>query len=273
MDKVDVNKPLENPKLKKLLKQLHQQPYANKKMRKILDGIAEEIMFHAHFLSVVHLEKEPEHPADGKAFFPENTQVSFPLLSNKEGQDAYPVFTDWEELSKWKELGGIPPKTFILDFEEYVSMVTGHPDTVGFIINPFGNDFLVDRERMERWSVIKRMREKNYSVAVYDKQPAVYYGEVENPPKELITSLTRCAKRDKRIYAIWLRRMERGEEHGLLAVVDFIGNQDQVFTELKEAAKVYTGSPALQFVSHAEDQRRVGGDKPFYKQKPGFFDV
>ncbi len=53
--KVDVNKPVENPKLKELFEQWRQE-----KTDVLLNQVFEEIVIRAHFLSVIMLSEEPE---------------------------------------------------------------------------------------------------------------------------------------------------------------------------------------------------------------------
>lgn len=157
--KIDVNKPLENPVLKELFQKL-KNAKEDDEFAKVLNNLAEEIAMNAYFLSVVNLSEEPEEQSDGSFMLKENTEISFPMLTNQEDQAFYPIFIDWEELNKWEDLKKENLKTAIFNFDDYLSMVFGNENNHGIVINPFSDNFLLDKETLKIWKAIKEARIK-----------------------------------------------------------------------------------------------------------------
>ncbi len=75
--KIDVNKPLENPKLKELFAQRRQSQSAVMTKR-IMESLMEEIVTNAYFLSLVQFSKQPEKSENGQAVFSQGTSLVFP---------------------------------------------------------------------------------------------------------------------------------------------------------------------------------------------------
>lgn len=157
--KIDVNKPLENPVLKELFQKL-KKAKEDDEYAQILNQLAEEIAMNAHFLSVVNLSEEPEEQSDGSFMLKENTEISFPMLTNQENQAFYPIFIDWEELYKWQDLKKENLRTAIFNFDDYLSMVFDNENSYGIVINPFSDNFLLDKENLKIWKAIKEARLK-----------------------------------------------------------------------------------------------------------------
>lgn len=127
-NKINVNKPLENPRLKALFEQWHQQ-----RTDELLHQILEEIMMSARFLFVVRLSEEPTPSGDGTVTLREGTTIEFPMLTSQDEKNFYPAFIDWGELAKWK-IPTLPPKTFILSFNNFLTMVLQRDDIDGVVI-------------------------------------------------------------------------------------------------------------------------------------------
>ena len=70
---IDVNKPLENPKLKELLKKM----YENDSLE-LQNEILEEIIMNAHFLSYVNFSESPKVKENGEGVFEKNN-IMLPL--------------------------------------------------------------------------------------------------------------------------------------------------------------------------------------------------
>jgi len=147
--KIDVDKPVENPQLIKYFSQLK-----NNKIHENLSLVLNEIMERSLFLSVIILSEEPKPQTDGSAVFTKDTIVQFPMLTSSDEKRFYPVFTDWQELSKWKVIKS--PKTLILSFDDYAAMVLDNETVEGIVINPFGDNFLMDS------SLIKKLRSREH---------------------------------------------------------------------------------------------------------------
>lgn len=103
---------------------------------------------HAHYLVPVILGDEPETDETGKAVFPKDAAMTFPSLPHPEDKEkhVFPVFTDWNELNRWKGIFNEkhPAKTVIFLFPDCSAIAT--KGNSGMVINPFSQNpiFLPD---------------------------------------------------------------------------------------------------------------------------------
>lgn len=271
---VYVNKPLENPKLKELF-QKRNSALSKDELEPILNALCEEIAMNAHFLSVVKMDNEPKLNGDGTATFEKDSILSFPLLSMQDETSYYPVFIDWEELGKWEwpELKETPPKTVILSFDDYASLVIDNHSAEGIIINPFSDAFAIERDLMMQLRNRKQVEQTGRTEISFEKDTTVYLGEPANYPVDMINSVNKEAKKCKNIRTMWLRLMENNGEFSHLIVVDFIGDKNQVFELIANAAFPYLKDRYLDMIPFNDSfgQSAVNGVKPFYKRRAGLF--
>lgn len=265
--KVDVNKPLENPLLKELFKDLRKAKEDDEYV-KIFNKLAEEIAMKAHFLSVIELTGEPEEKSDGSFVLKEDTEMSFPMLTNQENQAFYPIFIDWEELYKWEDLKKENLKTAIFNFDDYLAMIFSNNGSHGIVINPFSDNFVLDKETLKIWKSIKeaKINGKKYNIAEDTK---VILGTPSEYPTEMVNNLIEYSKKDSRVNAIWLRLMMKEEEKIYLLVVDINGDKDEVFTKI--AGVVTDFLPKGYFADMVElnsdfGKRATENQEPFYKK-------
>ena len=73
---IDVNTPLENPKLKELFAKFRNAGgRANDSTCDIMEAIAEEFVMNAYFLSVIEMSKEPERTEGNHVTIPAGTHL------------------------------------------------------------------------------------------------------------------------------------------------------------------------------------------------------
>lgn len=138
----DVDKPIENPRLKGLLRFAAGNP-----TEEIMNLVYEEIAMNARFLSVMMLSEEPEANEDGTAKFKEGSVMQLPQLTAPDGAKFQPAFTDWQELEKWEDMK--KPKTLLLTFDDYAALVLKNPEIQGIVVNPFSENMIIDRRILE----------------------------------------------------------------------------------------------------------------------------
>lgn len=76
-------------------------------------------------------------------------QVSFKVVTTKDGKRFLPAFTDSVQLNEWKEKCGItiPLKNMIMNFDVYAQYILNSGgDLAGYIINPFGENLVFPTE-------------------------------------------------------------------------------------------------------------------------------
>ncbi len=223
---VDVNQPVENPKLKTLFAQWRQA-----QTNDLLNQVFEELVLHSHFLSVISFSVEPTPNNNGTAVFQKGAVLSLPMITTQDGKSFYPAFTDWEELKKWSALTA-PPKTLVLSFDDYAGMVLGKEGAAGVVINPFSDNFLLNYETLAHLRTQKDLRTKGVSKQVATKDETVQLGTPKEYPAAMVEAISNYLKTQPTARRAWLRLMIRNNEQSYLLVLDFSGDQDTVFSSI-----------------------------------------
>lgn len=120
--------------------------------KEYLDVLMAALM-ESHLLAPVYMENkgnrdDAAEEGSAKTLF-EDTVISFPGLNKQDesGKADFALFTDWVELSRWKNVfdENHPPKTMVFKFVDSVDMVTsqtsGH--MAGIVINAFSENPIV----------------------------------------------------------------------------------------------------------------------------------
>lgn len=154
--KMEVNKPLDNFRLNVLLKETKENQTETG-----MNMLFEEIVMNARFLSVIFLSEPPKMNEDGTAAFQKNTTMQMPMLSSAGGKHFYPIFTDHDELAKWQRME--KPNTLILTFDDYAVFLEKNEQAEGIVINPFSDNFVLNRKLVAHLKTQKDLRTKGVS--------------------------------------------------------------------------------------------------------------
>ena len=270
--KIDVNIPLENPKLKKLLIEFNNAGgRATDDTSATMEAIAEEFVMNAHFLSVMEMSKEPQRGEGNLVQITQGTKLSFPMVSLAE-KPFFPIFTDWDELWKWEWLQGKQVKAQILSFDDYASLVLDG-DAEGVVINPFSHNFPITRKSIARWKEMKELRTTGHTQHTVQKNERVLIYTPKDYPNELTRTVAEYAETDPRIRALWLQGISGADGKSYLIVVRFKGDRAAVFKAIGDAAAPHLGGQVLDLCPHGSDfaYRAIDGIKPFYRKKQSFW--
>lgn len=259
---VDVNRPLENFRLNVLLKEMKEN-----RTETGMNMLFEEIVMHAHFLSVIFLSEEPEPDGSGKAVFPKGAVMRMPMVSVPDGRSFYPVFTDHEQLAKWEQMKA--PKTLILTFDDYAAMVLKNEQAAGIVLNPFSDNFVLDRKMIEHLKTGKDLRTKGVSRQKITKDTKVLLGEPKEYPAAMVEAVRSYLAGVPEVKRVWLRLMQRDALQSFLLVVDFEGDRDAVFQGIAGAVRPHLGKKYLDMVSWQDDFGKKATEKiiPFYQRQ------
>ncbi len=106
-------------------------------------------MFKATYMTPVKITPEPEVDEDGNAKIAEGSQISVQVLPIKSGETkgVMMAFTDVKEFRKWDKSGEM--HTLSMTMQEFVANVLKDKNLAGVSINPFGDNIIVPRARME----------------------------------------------------------------------------------------------------------------------------
>lgn len=208
---------------------------------------------HGHFLAPISMSKVPQAKEDGSVILSENTQISFPTLKDPsdEQKTVLPVFTDWNELSKWKNLfdDQHPAKTLILKFPDCAYMAKSNHS--GFVINAFSecpvfvsNTMISSIEQMEGYQ--KEFGEGNQEQVQkvnIEKDTKVMIGvpAQSNEVDAVRKALTAFGERMKDIHEIYfLLKIDGQQEKTYLCIVDCPKEQaHEIFHDMYIEIKPY----------------------------------
>ncbi|RDW16452.1 hypothetical protein CWR48_16340 [Oceanobacillus arenosus] len=250
----DINKPVTNPKLIEIIDRLKTN-YVEENEHEFFKELLS-----ANFLAPVVIEPIPENK-DGKTVLKEGTKINFIAINNEKGENFFPAFTDWNELRKWSDK--IDIQTFILTFKDYEEMIfRKENDTwVGFVINPYGEDIVINREKM---------RVVNNNDAKIEKDESVIIGIPKEYPNEMVNSLKEYFSKVNSVKSAYILLMIRNQgEKSYLMVIDTDNNPNKVFEKVTNVATKYLKvDEKIDFVTLSDSfgKDAIVGQQPFYQK-------
>ncbi len=261
LGKADAGKPLQNFRLKVLLRDMREN-----RTETGMNMLFEEIVMKARFLSIISLSKQPERKEDGTAIFRKDTTIKIPMITNQGGKNFYPVFTDYEELAKWEQMG--KPDTLVLDFDDYTALVMENDKAGGIVINPFGDNFIMDRKMLVHLKTQKDLRLKGVSQSRITKDTKVLVGAPKEYPTAMVDAMREHMLGVKTVSRAWLRLMVRDNVQSFLVIVEFEGNRDEIFGGIAAAARPHLKNMYLDMLPYQEGfgKRAVENVEPFYRR-------
>ncbi|WP_186306497.1 enhanced serine sensitivity protein SseB [Siminovitchia fortis] len=249
---VDVNKPVTNPDLVKSVAVLREEPSRGN----------EQAFFHellkAHFLAPVIIDPMPENTG-GESVLEKDTKIQFAGITTQDGKTFFPAFTDWDELRKWSSEPN--QQTLITTFKDYESML-GNGSFEGVVINPFGENLLIDGNLIE---II------NNSALQMDEGESVMIGIPNDYPTEMIDALKKQLPKMAHVKSAYLLLMVRNQtDQSFLMVVDTENDPRDTFAEMAEVATPFLKkNEKLDFVPLGDSfgKDAVKDQSPFYVKK------
>ncbi len=271
----DINKPIENPQLSKLLNELKSIDKSNDDLRyEKMNEIAKEFTLNAKLLSVIEINDEDiEEAPDGKVIFKKGAKFSVMPFLSSDNKRFLGAFTDWNELRKGEMYKDANVKTLVLSFDDYYGMIN-NSDT-GIVINPFSDNIVFSPESIDYMKQRKDINQKGYTEIVNKKDTEVMIGEPDNCPHQIIEVINNYAKNIKEINAIWLKSMIRNNEKSFLVIIDYKGNIRDINADIAKAAVPFLPpNEFIDIVSYNDKfGRSVATGKPIYKKKQGLFSL
>lgn len=132
--------PVRNPELKEAVEEVRKNPGTESSVRLFNEVVR------ARLLAPIHLDRPPEFDKEsGEVILEKDTEISFELISDKEDNLYYPVFTDGEELRKCDIEED--QQSLIVNFEDLSAMLLNEENKVkGFVINPMSDNLVFSTE-------------------------------------------------------------------------------------------------------------------------------
>lgn len=248
---------VENPRLRELFDK-RKLCKDNEALAAVMNDIAQELVMNARFLSVVRMQAGKDNKA----------QIAFALLNDGSGKTYYPLFTDVGELTKWKPATEEGSKIMLLEFDNYARMIVEKNGADGIVINPFGDNLIVDKETVSRWWDKKQIIKKGFTQHVIPDGAEASFSVPDPFPMDLSNALCDAAREHKEIRRLWIRQMEQDGQTSFLAVIDGDNLPGSVITAIGSAVKPLLKSYDMQlnivFAGSDLGKRAVENVMPVY---------
>lgn len=204
---------------------------------------------------------------DGRTVMEQSTQVQFRLLENANKDKFFGVFTDIDELYKWKDTQS--SHKVVTDFDSLAQMVMDpKAGVLGFVINPFGKSVTFPKPMVIS---IKQQRDylKMKKNTIAPNTP-IQLGEPKEYPIDLMAALINHFSTEELVNAAYLRMMEQNGQKSYFIVVDFVGDMESTFEAISEVAKPHLDDDIqLSMMPYSMEfaKSAVKGIEPFYKKQ------
>lgn len=269
--KADPKKPLTNPAMVQAMAAARAEDSPKNR-----SAVVNEMLRSTFLMPVqVGFEGKPPRPdKDGKVALPQNTKLTFPLLSTPEKHQYFMAFTDWDELHKWRK--DPAQQTMMLKFDDYANLIDRNEKVSGFVINPFGGNIRFERNnialiRKQRDLVVtarKKMEEKRIKPG--DKVVIV---ELSVYPEELLGPVCDVLEQNAQVNEAYIQMMIVNDtEKSYLMVLDS-PKDNTLFQAVIKAAEPFLKEKKmdlrLTIAATPLGQQGIKGSEPFYSRVRG----
>lgn len=246
---MDINKPITNPNLVNVIKEIKQ---GNKEEELFWDEI-----FKAKFLCPINMQiGKIKQKENHKIVLGEDTSITLLSIDNEQREHFLMAFTDWDELKKWKK--NCDQQTLVLTYEDYQGIIIkNHSTYQGMVINPFGENIVLDRQMLNNTRKNEHIIQKGESVMV--GIPKEYPTDMVNRLKEYFAKMQNVEK----AYLLW---MVRGKESSYLLVLDSQISPQQLFPLIGQICQPFLKEKLLDIVlaNSGLGKSAIEGHPPFF---------
>ena len=208
------------------------------KQNELINGLIEELVMNTRFIAPVTLSGEGE-----------GQQASFRMVKSPKGDHFFPAFTSSEDLEKWEEAKS--SDTIQLSFDNYAVMLATNGSIGGMVINPFTDNFALDKRIVAQWFERKQMIVQGHANHAITKDSKYEIYALSPYPFELSDKLSEAAKELPEVERVWLRGINLDGRDGYLAVVDMTGDKQKLIPQLGDAVRGLLNGKLIHFVEYA----------------------
>ena len=234
-----INERLEKQKIAEFLAQRGTvAPEDTEKQNELVIDLINELVMNTRFIAPVNLSGE------GEAM-----QASFRMVKSPKGELYFPVFTSSEDLDKWEDAKS--SDTIQLTFDNYAVMLATDGSMGGLVINPFTDNFAIDKRIVAQWFERKQMTLQGHANHAITKDSKYEIYALSPYPFELSDKLCETAKEMPEVERVWLRGIKLDGRDAYLAVVDMTGDKQKLIPQLGEAIRSLLEGNLIHFVEYA----------------------
>ncbi len=163
---------------------------------------------------------------NGKMEIPKNAKFNFKLITNQNGEQFFPLFTDIDEFQKWSK--GNKIHTIVVVFPQMADLVSKKPDEVaGFVINPMTHNMVFPKALLD--NMLKHVQQKQAEAAAAqqgEKKVSVMLGKPANIPDSVMNSIKKATAKFSEINSAYFLMMKQDEQEHYLFVLDIEGENE-----------------------------------------------
>ena len=203
----------------------------------------------------------------------EGGKMHFRLVTSPEGQDYFPVFTDWEAVDVWVSAAGLDkrPGTLVITYEDLAEMIRSDPERIqGFVLN-MGREGLVVTGQMLRWFDAREAAGAKPQEQPVQQSAKITIGRPKKYPLELVAALANYFGTRPEVERAWffLAKREDEERTSYLVVVEFEGDEalrKELFAAAAQAAAPHLEGKFLDLMAYGESFTvdAAGHSEPIY---------
>lgn len=232
-----------------------------------INKMIDEVMKAKFILPAKVTPKTEAKTTNGQTVMQQSTQVQFRLLENGNKEKFFGVFTDTDELFKWKDTQNA--QKVVTDFDSIAQMVMDpQADVKGFVINPFGKSVTFPKQMVHSFKQQKDyMKLKNQTI---EPGSPITLGEPKEYPIDLMAALINHFSTEPTVNAAYLRLIEQNGQKSYFIVVDFFGDMESTFDAISKVANPFLDDEIqLSMMPYSMDfaKNAVKGVEPFYRKE------
>lgn len=262
-----IDQKLESPTMRDLLaKRKSTDPSDKQAINEVMGNLIYEIVMQARFLASVTFSRELAYDIDGTRILAPESDITFTMLNNTNGEHYFPVFSENAEMDKWENAK--IEHTIHVNFDNLAVMIENNKNCGGFVINPFSDNMTVSRDIVSKWFEKKQMLQNGHAQHVITPDSQYEFHTLNPYPMLLSNKLCEEAKA-LTVNAMWLRGVTLNGDNGYLLVVDFDGERASVFEQLGNSAKQFLAGKSLHIVDAKENFGKLAVENviPIYSKE------
>ncbi|MCL2118720.1 MAG: enhanced serine sensitivity protein SseB [Planctomycetaceae bacterium] len=252
----DINQPVTNPELIAAIDAMRTTSSHDTE-----DAVVNALK-NARYLCPVTISPQPESDGSGVSVFKTGTTIVFFGLTDANGNNFLPVYTDWSALRLWRNIPD--EQTLVLTYEDISGKVMEDLSFCGFVINPYSHNFQILNDTIER------INAGPHSEWTVKKDTQVFIDLPAHDPVALKDAVSKFLKTQKNVKSAWLVLMHRDSEQSFVIVVDFVGDRQATFGGIASVATPNLQKGELFDLVPADSdfgQSITRDYPPFYKRK------
>lgn len=242
---MDINKPITNPKLLEIIREMKQG--AQKE-----EFFWEEI-YKSNFLCPINIKE-----GNQKNVLNKETYLNLVSIKDEKNNNFLIAFTDWQELRKWQKNKN--QKALILTYEKFQEIISKNKNLYqGLVINPFSDNLVLNR---------KLVVDSQKKIQKISNGTTIMLGIPKEIPEGMINALNSYFIKEKNVNKAYLLWMVEADDSGFLLVLDVNISKPQLFDAIGKICNPFLKKQQLNmvFANSNLGQLAIKEDAPFYER-------